>query len=928
MKWFGNMKIRTKLLGSFIIVAVLAGVTGYMGISRIKQIETADTQLYEKMTVPLSDLIDAVALFQRTRVNVRDAVYAKNATERTKYFNSIDELSKLLHESVKKIDATMLTKEGKATLANFVNAYEKYISAIPDIKKLLENDNRDGAILILQGQMRTDNDACQKASDDLQHNKINLAKQASDDNSALANNATNFMIILLTIILFVSIFLGFIISTNIQSIIKSVVKATDELSNAAVQGRLATRGEPDKINTEFRGIIIGINNTLDAVISPLNVAAEYVDRISKGDIPPKITDTYHGDFNEIKNNLNVCIDSLNGLVEEMNNMSKQHELGDIDFIINTEKFNGAYKAMGQGVNEMVNAHISVKKKAMGVFKEFGNGNFDATIEQLPGKKRFINDTIEQVRGNLKGLIDEMNRMSSEHEKGDIDVVIDTHKFEGDFKTMAQGVNDMVNAHISVKKKAMGVFSQFGEGNFEANMEQLPGKKRFINDTIEQVRDNLKSLISDANMLAEAAVEGRLATRADAAKHKGDFKKIVQGVNNTLDAVIGPLNVAAEYVDRMSKGDIPPAITDTYYGDFNEIKNNLNLLIKANNEIIEKAKLVAKGDLTVVLNRRSENDELMGALDEMVKANSTMINEFKIAIENIVLASQQLQSVAVQISEGSSEQASSTEEVSSSMEQMVSNITQNAENAKQTEQIAIQASSDINEGSKAVITTVDAMKKIADKISVIGEIAEKTDLLAINAAIEAARAGDQGKGFAVVAAEVRKLAENSQAAAKEIDELSKSSVKIADESGSLLQKIVPDIQKTAVLVQEISAASMEQNSGAAQVNNAILQLGAVTQKNAAAAEEMSSSAEELASQADQLKEIITFYKTSNDLNQITQMRQMQEKQVKKQFAQSVGPVISKSKYVNPAHKSPLMGDLAKNLKSDSEDAANDSQFDTF
>jgi methyl-accepting chemotaxis protein len=287
-----------------------------------------------------------------------------------------------------------------------------------------------------------------------------------------------------------------------------------------------------------------------------------------------------------------------------------------------------------------------------------------------------------------------------------------------------------------------------------------------------------------------------------------------------------------------------------------------LLTKPLEKAINQVKRLSEGELDIDVHETNKQNELGVLNNSLLQLSNTLksiVSDIKTNAQNLVNASQQLSSASQQLSEGANEQASSIEEVSSSMEEMVSNINQNADNAKQTEYIALQSSDDIKEGSKAVISTVEAIKIIADKISIIGKIAEKTDLLAINAAIEAARAGEHGKGFAVVAAEVRKLAENSQRAAKEIDDLSSTSVKIADESGLMLQKIVPDILKTASLVQEIAAASMEQNSGASQVNNAIQQLNNVTQQNAASSEELASSAEEMAGQAEQMKEIISFFK---------------------------------------------------------------------
>ncbi len=384
----------------------------------------------------------------------------------------------------------------------------------------------------------------------------------------------------------------------------------------------------------------------------------------------------------------------------------------------------------------------------------------------------------------------------------------------------------------------------------------------IAQSFKAMVNSINLLIADADMLAKAAIAGKFATRADTAKHHGDFRKIIKGVNDTLDAVIGPLNVAADYVSRISKGDIPQVITEVYNGDFNEIKNNLNTLIEATREITKLAQEIAGGNLMINVKNRSEQDKLMQALALMVEKLTAVVTNVASSTNQILVGSEDMSAKSEQISQGASEQAASAEEISSSMEQMNSNIVQNADNAQQTEKIAIQAADDAREGGKAVGETVTAMKEIADKISIIKEIARQTNILALNAAIEAARAGEHGKGFAVVAAEVRRLAERSQTAAGEINKLSVTSVLISEKAGELLARIVPAIQKTADLVQEINAASNEQRNGADQINKAIQQLDQVIQRNAAASEEMASTSNELVASAGQLQSVVAFFKTTS------------------------------------------------------------------
>ena len=653
----------------------------------------------------------------------------------------------------------------------------------------------------------------------------------------------------------------------------SVTKAADaetelmsqeilRLVEASREGRLEERGRADQFHGTHRAMVQGINEMLNAILLPIGEGNRILAQISDGKIDELIAHTYKGDHEKMKVAINNVGSVVQGLQKELMRLTDASREGQLSDRGKPEQFRGAYADIVRGVNAMLDAILLPIGEGNRILAQISGGKIDELISQTyKGDHEKMKVAINNVGSVVQGLQKELARLTDASKQGKLTERGDPEQFRGAYAGIVRGVNAILDAVIGPLNVAADYVEKISRGAIPAKIsDTYNGDFNTIKNNLNNCIDNINALVADANMLAKAAVEGKLATRADASKHGGDYRKIVEGVNSTLDAVIGPLNVAANYVERISKGDLPPQITDTYNGDFNAIKNNLNTLIAAMDEVTRAAEEIAQGNLMVVVRERSAQDKLMQALIAMVGGLTRTVTEIRTIAGEVASASQSISAASVQVSNGATGQAASAEEASSSMEEMASNIKQNADNAQQTDKIATKSAKDAQESGKCVVEAVAAMKEIASKISIIEEIARQTNLLALNAAIEAARAGEHGKGFAVVAAEVRKLAERSQKAAGEINTLSGTTVKVSEKAGEMLDRLVPDIQKTAELVQEITAASKEQDAGSDQINKALQQLEKVIQQNASAAEEMASTTEELTGQSEQLVGALGFFRT--------------------------------------------------------------------
>lgn len=879
MKWFYNLKIKTKLLTGFILVACVVGMVGYVGITNIKALEESDTELYENVTVPLAEAADMGIAFQRMRINIRDMIIANDPQDIKKNGDKIAERREEIDKLAEAFEAKILSDEMTQLFQEFVDSRKVY-SAELDAVMALAVQNQDAealARLSESGSFGIASRAEQDAIDKIIAMKVEDGKEKSDANSELANGSvtamTTFMAIGVLVAIALGLFLGSVISkplkkalymitemsqghfkerlkmdtrdeigqmavamdqfaddlqtvvigtmnqiaagdvsaqievrdpqdeiapalkTTIETIRSLIAEAT-MLAQAAVEGRLDTRGHADQFKGGFRDIVAGVNNTLDAVVGPLNVAAEYVERISRGDIPLRITDTYNGDFNEIKNNLNICIEAVNALVDDAAMLEKAGVEGRLDTRADAGKHGGDFGKIVNGVNK----------------------------------------TLDAVVGPLNVAAEYVERIS----RGDIPPQI-TDSYNGDFNEIKNSLNTCIKA--------------------------------------------VQALVEDATMLAQAGIDGRLDTRANASRHQGDFGKIVNGVNSTLDAVVAPVQEASATLKELAQGNLNTGMVGNYHGDYTIIKDDMNQTItflkRYVDEISHTLEQLGQGNLDQHITAEYLGDfvAIKIALNDITTTLSTTMSDINIAAGQVEIGSQQISDGGQALSQGTTEQASSIQELTASIEEVASETKKNAVHANEANELAQKVRTNAEVGNEQMNTMVAAMvdinessKNISKIIKVIDDIAFQTNILSLNAAVEAARAGQHGKGFAVVAEEVRSLAARSAEAAKETTSLIEGSIakvetgtRIANQTEDSLKEILNEIEKVTGLVGDIAQASNEQATEIAQITQGIEQVSTVVQTNSATAEESAAASEELSGQAEMLKQMVGAFKLKGHQN---------------------------------------------------------------
>jgi Methyl-accepting chemotaxis protein len=665
--------------------------------------------------------------------------------------------------------------------------------------------------------------------------------------------------------------------------LKKLAEEAEAMTAASLDGQLDNRGDAGQFKGGYRKIIEGFNKTLDALIDPLKLSAEYIEMISKGAIPDKLVDEAKGDFSKIKDSFNLCIDAINALVEDAENLASEAVNGNLSNRADASRHGGNFAKIIEGVNHTLDSIISPLNTAAKYMDQIGNGEIPEKITRdYKGDFNQIKESINACIDGLGGLVegrDILEAMSNNDFTKKIEA-----QYLGIYAEIARSINlvsDSVNG-------AIGIINNIAMGDLSDLDRLKTAGRKSENDTLIPALltmvETIKYLVEETTRLSDAAIEGKLNIRGDTGKLKGEYVNVVDGVNATLNAIVEPIAEASSVLQEMAIGNLRASMHGEYRGDHAAIKSALNKTIENIRSYISEITVVleeiGKGNLNQAITADYEGDfvAIKNSLNNIISSLSTTMEEINDAAEQVSAGARQVSDGSQTLSQGSTEQASAIQQLTASITEVASQTKQNAVNAGQANQLAIEAKDNAEKGNGQMVQLLDSIARISESssniskiIKVIDDIAFQTNILALNAAVEAARAGQHGKGFAVVAEEVRNLAARSADAAKETTDLIEGSIgkvqagtKLANETAAALTEIVGGIEKAADLVGMIATASNEQATGISQINRGISQVSQVIQNNSATAEQSAAASEELSGQAELLKEMVERFRMNKGI----------------------------------------------------------------